>query len=453
LARKVLSTMAIHPPSRASQPPRILFICTGNAGRSQIAHAFCRRDYPTVHAQSAGVEPWNHLHPMAVKLMAERGISLNDHYPKPVSAVADRIFDLVVTIGEPARLKTPIDLPGEPLYLHWDLADPADADGTADSEPTFRRAAAFIEKALPKALDQLRQLVTPARCSLRPGIGTGIVDPAPFIPATHLPAFVDAGFAAIELNLFCGRQHFDPTVPHALAELRTIAEDRGLDIWSVHEAVSAQGDKLGSSDAAARERAADSLRQAIDCAAELNAKVVVTHALIPDWIPEDIPADPTSWSRYALDALHTLTPIARDAGIRIGLENGYLDKPGIAARDVLHAVHQLPADAFGFVLDSGHAHVAGDVDLIHRTVADRLISIHLHDNDSTTDHHLAPGEGSLDWPGLFNWLSNQNYDGCVMYEVMSLYRDNTDPLDALAATMRGHRNCAASFPRSRFKAH
>jgi len=137
----------------------ILFVCTGNAGRSQMAEALCRQlAGDSVVVESAGVEPWDHLHPMAVKLMAERGLNLSDHYPKGVRAVRDRAFDLVVTIGEPARMKTPLDLPGDPNRIHWDISDPADADGTDDCERVFRRAAEAIEQRLPKLLQTAKAI-------------------------------------------------------------------------------------------------------------------------------------------------------------------------------------------------------------------------------------------------------------------------------------------------------
>ena len=56
----------------------MLFVCTGNAGRSQIAQAMARRRFgDRMTVESAGVAPWDHLHPMAVKVMTERGLDLS----------------------------------------------------------------------------------------------------------------------------------------------------------------------------------------------------------------------------------------------------------------------------------------------------------------------------------------------------------------------------------------
>ena len=131
--------------------PAVLFVCTGNAGRSQMAQALFRGLMEgTVDVESAGVEPWPHLHPMAVKVMEQRSISLEGHYPKPVATVQERKFDCVVTIGDPARAQLPKVAFSAAYWMHWDVSDPADADGTPDSEAVFQATMEAIEKRLPE---------------------------------------------------------------------------------------------------------------------------------------------------------------------------------------------------------------------------------------------------------------------------------------------------------------
>ena len=131
--------------------PSVLFVCTGNAGRSQMAQALFRKlAGGEAEVESAGVAPWDRLHPMAVKVMGARGIGLDGHRPKSVSSVADRGFDCVVTIGGPARARLPKEPFSSAFWMHWDIADPADADGTPDSEAAFRKASAAIEARLPQ---------------------------------------------------------------------------------------------------------------------------------------------------------------------------------------------------------------------------------------------------------------------------------------------------------------
>jgi len=87
---------------------RVLFVCTGNAGRSQIAEAlFTRAAVRDVIACSAGVAPWDHLHPVAVRLLQERGIATEGRRPKHVREFAEAPLDWVVTIGDRALAETP----------------------------------------------------------------------------------------------------------------------------------------------------------------------------------------------------------------------------------------------------------------------------------------------------------------------------------------------------------
>jgi len=134
----------------------VLFACTGNAGRSQLAQALFRQlAGERVEVESAGVAPWPHVHPMAVRMMVERGINMAGHYPKPVAMLAGRAFDLVITIGEPARGGLPAQFKERGQWVHWDVPDPAAADGTDESEAIFRHTAEEIASRLPELLDML----------------------------------------------------------------------------------------------------------------------------------------------------------------------------------------------------------------------------------------------------------------------------------------------------------
>ena len=121
-----------------------------------MAQALFQACAPDLTVTSAGVAPWDHLHPMAVKLMHERGVSLEGHYPKHVQSMVNRKFDVVITIGDPARVGVRQDMFPDAQVQHWDISDPADADGTPDSEAAFRRAMAAIEDRMPGLLAQLK---------------------------------------------------------------------------------------------------------------------------------------------------------------------------------------------------------------------------------------------------------------------------------------------------------
>lgn len=131
---------------------KILFICTGNAGRSQMAEALFRNRYgDKFEVVSAGVEPWKDLHPMAVMLMHEDGIDMTGHYPKHIEKFRDDKLDIAITIGDRAEAESGQFKAGT-LKIHWSIDDPADADGTANSEKVFRYTRQAIIDRFPQIL-------------------------------------------------------------------------------------------------------------------------------------------------------------------------------------------------------------------------------------------------------------------------------------------------------------
>ena len=103
---------------------RLLFLCTGNSARSQIAEALVtHHSKGMVDAQSAGSHP-KPLHPDALRVMAERGIDIAGHESKPLSRFAARRFDRVITLCDKVREVCP-EFRGAALTSHWSIADPA----------------------------------------------------------------------------------------------------------------------------------------------------------------------------------------------------------------------------------------------------------------------------------------------------------------------------------------
>ena len=115
--------------------PRVLFLCTGNSARSQIAEALVEhRSAGAVEARSAGSHP-KALHPNAVRVMAERGVDICGRPTKSLTRFARTRFDRVITLCDKVREICP-EFPGEPTTAHWSIADPA-AAGDND-EATYR---------------------------------------------------------------------------------------------------------------------------------------------------------------------------------------------------------------------------------------------------------------------------------------------------------------------------
>ncbi|HSB79295.1 MAG TPA: arsenate reductase ArsC [Candidatus Methylomirabilis sp.] len=110
-------------------PVKVLFVCTGNSARSQMAEGFARHyGQGRVEAHSAGMEP-SRLNPYAVRVMGEQGIDISGHHSKAFDWDLARQMDLVVTVCGHANESCPV-LPPEVTRLHWPLEDPAAATGS-----------------------------------------------------------------------------------------------------------------------------------------------------------------------------------------------------------------------------------------------------------------------------------------------------------------------------------
>jgi arsenate reductase (thioredoxin) len=102
--------------------PEVLFVCTHNAGRSQMAAALLDRAAAgRVRVTSAGSQPASQLNPAVVEAMAEVGLDMSRAYPKPLTTDKVQAADVVVTMG--CGDACPV-YPGK-RYLDWDLPDPA----------------------------------------------------------------------------------------------------------------------------------------------------------------------------------------------------------------------------------------------------------------------------------------------------------------------------------------
>ena len=123
---------------------RVLFLCTGNSARSQIAEALAEQlSGGAVSAASAGSDP-KPLHPNAVRVMRERGIDLAGRRSKHLGEFAGVRFDYVISLCDRVREVCP-EFPGGPELIHWSIPDPAREPGTdQETLPAFERTAAEL---------------------------------------------------------------------------------------------------------------------------------------------------------------------------------------------------------------------------------------------------------------------------------------------------------------------
>ena len=112
----------------SASPIRVLFLCTHNSARSQMAEGLLRElGHNKVEVFSAGSEPTS-IHPLAIKVMSGRGIDLRTHRSKHMEEYLGQNFDYVITVCDRVREVCPI-FPGEPEHIHWSFPDPVAIEG------------------------------------------------------------------------------------------------------------------------------------------------------------------------------------------------------------------------------------------------------------------------------------------------------------------------------------
>lgn len=131
-----------------SNKPNVLFLCTGNSCRSQMAEGFLRQlGGDRFTAYSAGTEPAERAHPMAVEVMGEKGIDISSQQPKNVSHYLGRLLvGYLIIVCASADEKCPRVFPGMTNRMFWPFDDPAAFVGdSASTIEEFRRVRDEIE--------------------------------------------------------------------------------------------------------------------------------------------------------------------------------------------------------------------------------------------------------------------------------------------------------------------
>jgi arsenate reductase len=133
----------------------VLFLCTGNSARSQIAEALMSfKGAGRFEVGSAGSKPAPRVNPHAVEVLSEVGIDWSGRQPKGIDAVSGRPWDFVITVCDRAKEACPV-LPGTPVFAHWGMDDPAEVLG---SDAEVRRAFVLTRQLLARRLDLMLAL-------------------------------------------------------------------------------------------------------------------------------------------------------------------------------------------------------------------------------------------------------------------------------------------------------
>jgi arsenate reductase len=156
---------------------RVLFLCTGNSARSQIAEAVLnRKGRGRFRAESAGSSPAAKVNPYAVQTLVESGIDWEGHPPRGLTGLDREPWDFVITVCDRAKEACPV-FPGQPILAHWGMPDPAAIEGNeAITRAAFVDALTLISRrvdlllALP--VEKLDRLILEAKIQAIGELGT-----------------------------------------------------------------------------------------------------------------------------------------------------------------------------------------------------------------------------------------------------------------------------------------
>ena len=226
-------------------------------------------------------------------------------------------------------------------------------------------------------------------------------------PSPYLRRIADAGFSHVH---WCHQWNTDFLYSKwEIEQVRKWLEAYGLQLLDLHGSVGPEKN-WASRREYERRAGVELVKNRLDMAARLGSDVIIMH------IPTGPPCDPL---RKSLDEIQSF---ARERGVRIALENGDFE----AIRNVLS---EYDRDYLGLCYDSGHGNMDGKgLDQL-ASLKDRLLSVHLHDNDGSGDQHNLPFSGTVDWARLARIIAESTYTKCTSMEVTmrnSGIEDETD---------------------------
>lgn len=237
------------------------------------------------------------------------------------------------------------------------------------------------------------------------------------LSADHLRQIAAYGFEAVEL--FATRSHFDYHDAGAIAALDGWLKDAGLALHGIHAPITDRlhpngswGEAIsnGVSDNARRQTAVKEADAALNVARRIPAEVFVVHLGTPTVQGGE------NNRAAAFRSVEDICRLAEPIGIRVALE--VIPNPLSDAASLVSMLERdLDFPRTGVCLDFGHAFLMGDVVDTIETVAEHLITTHVHDNKGKQDEHLVPFDGRINWNMALMAMQKVGYDGTYLMEL------------------------------------
>ena len=237
-----------------------------------------------------------------------------------------------------------------------------------------------------------------------------------------LDAVCKAGFREIEVCSFPA--HLDYHQQTDVLNARERMQRLGLRPVSFHAPFASHID-ITAADDAAREWATEELLKACDAAALMGCRHVVLHPG-PEREGRPPPEQFLQIMHRASEALNQVAARCCELELSLLLENMLPHLLFGHVRDMLYLLGEITTCSVGACLDTGHAHLAGEMAVVIQKLSSHLKLVHVNDNCGDRDAHLAPGEGTIDWPSVITELRRNKFHGTL---VLELARREHEPIE------------------------
>lgn len=225
-------------------------------------------------------------------------------------------------------------------------------------------------------------------------------------PEPYLRAAAEAGFSHIHwCHQWCTDYLYTPVEINAI---RRFLREFDLKLLDLHGSMGPQKN-WGSLLEWQRQAGVELVANRIQMTAELGGDAVVMHFPRRFGKEDD---EKLRWDAFRR-SLDELLPLCRETDIRIAVENSPEDN----FIDFFELFQAYPADVLGLCYDSGHGNIQCQAFPLLEQVKDRLIAVHLHDNDGEGDQHKLPFDGTIDWDGLAKIIATSAYQKPLNLEI------------------------------------
>lgn len=227
-----------------------------------------------------------------------------------------------------------------------------------------------------------------------------------------LEAIREAGFQTIEVCSFPA--HLDYHNQESVKRAGELIRALGCDPFSFHAPFADHID-ITSLDANVWQRAIDEIFRAAEAASILRVRHFVIH---PGPEKGDFPVgERLRRMENAASALNRISSYCSRLGVRLVLENMLPHLFFGRTRDVMWVLGALETTDVGICLDTGHAHLSGDLSTVVQKLSGHLWMVHASDNHGQFDDHLPPGEGRIAWRPFIEQLEKLHFDGTFILEI------------------------------------